>query len=248
MSYTDDVDRSIRRPPRDEQFVERCRRWADRDSVRWGVVVCVAAAIGLGMWWHSPPVVPEEALPRTSTAVPPPGETAGGAPVGGVEGDTGLEGAAGPTASAAGATVHVVGQVRTPGLVELDDGARIADAIELAGGPTDTADLHRLNLATEVADGMRIEVPAIGDPPVAAPLVTPSVGGAGDAGDGPVDVNSATAEQLEELRGIGPALATAIVEHRDEHGPFASLDELTEVPGIGPAKLDAVRGDAVAGR
>lgn len=247
MSYIDDADRSIRRPPRDERFVERCRRWTDRDAVRWGVVVCVAAAIGLGMWWHSPPVVPEDVLPRTSTTEVR-GETAGGVSVGGVEDATAPEGAAGPTAIAAGATVHVVGQVRTPGLVELDHGARIADAIERAGGPTDTADLHRLNLATVVADGMRIEVPAVGDPVGAAPLVIPPVGGDGGTGGGPVDVNSATAEQLEELRGIGPALAAAIVEYRDEHGPFASLEQLTEVPGIGPAKLDALRDDAVAGR
>ena len=65
--------------------------------------------------------------------------------------------------------------------------------------------------------------------------------GGGDAASGPIDLNAATPAELEELPGIGPATATAIVEHRDEHGPFASVDDLTDVRGIGPAKLDAIR-------
>lgn len=129
--------------------------------------------------------------------------------------------------------VHVAGAVVDPGIVVLEPGARIVDAIDKAGGPTGEADLHRLNLAAPVSDGMQVRVPVPGE-------VVPANGVAGsptDTGDGLIDLNQASAGGLEALPGIGPALAKAIVDWRTEHGAFASLDDLLAVPGIGPAKL-----------
>ncbi len=127
--------------------------------------------------------------------------------------------------------VHVSGAVMSPGIYMLDPGARVMDAITAAGGPTAEGLVHELNLAAPVADGVQVRVPIEGE------TVQP-VGP--DAGSviGPIDVNSATAAELESLRGIGPALAAALISYREENGPFGSVEALLEVPGIGPAKLD----------
>jgi competence protein ComEA len=150
-----------------------------------------------------------------------------------------------PTTSiAAGEVVaDVVGAVRRPGIVRMAAGARVVDAIAAAGGAAAGADLTRLNLAAPVADGSRIAVPRLGEP--ALPVDPGAVSGAGPPGtdpSGPVDLNTATADQLDALPGIGPATAAAIVRDRDAHGPFASVDDLARVRGIGPAKLDQLRG------
>jgi len=152
--------------------------------------------------------------------------------------------------------VHVSGAVVTEGLVELADGARLADAITAAGGPTATADVHRLNLATPLVDGMHIRVPEAGEEGAAAtrPLIetaeTRVVTGGNDDGrpgadDQRIDVNQADVTELQRLPGIGPAIAAAIVAWRDDNGPFDSVDDLLDVPGIGPAKLAAIE-DQVA--
>jgi len=140
--------------------------------------------------------------------------------------------------------VDVVGAVRRAGVVRVPAGARVVDVIAAAGGATADADLVRLNLAAPVADGARVAVPRVGAP---APAVDPSAVTGGPAGDGsaapdptsagPVNLNSATAAQLDALPGIGPATAAAIVHDRETHGPFTSVDDLTRVRGIGPAKL-----------
>ncbi len=141
--------------------------------------------------------------------------------------------------------VHVAGAVIAPGLVELKVGDRIDDAVAAAGGPSANADIHQLNLAAPVSDGMQIRVPEWGE--VAqhpAGLGGSSLGsganseGAG-GGEGPVtvNVNRASVSELEALPGIGPALGQAIVDWREANGPFASVDGLLSVPGIGPAKL-----------
>ena len=128
--------------------------------------------------------------------------------------------------------VHVAGAVRRPGIVELETGSRIVDAIEAAGGPTGSAELHRLNLAAPVADGMQVRVPVPGEP------VEPAGSfGSGADGGGLVNVNTASAQELQELPGIGPALAQAIVDWRQENGTFGAADDLLAVAGIGPAKL-----------
>lgn len=146
---------------------------------------------------------------------------------------------------------HVAGAVNQPGMVILEADSRISDLVEAGGGPVAEADLDRINLAAPVEDGARLYVPAVGEeePPSE---VTPSVGGgpaAGepveDAGEGAVAVNSATEAELEDLPGVGPATAEAIVAHREQNGPFASVEALESVRGIGPAKLEAMRDNVV---
>jgi competence protein ComEA len=135
--------------------------------------------------------------------------------------------------------VHVAGAVAAPGVYELPAGARVADAIGAAGGPTDGADPNALNLAAPVLDGDRVAVPRIGEP------ADHGGGGQSHAGttvaSGPLDLNRATVDELDALPGVGPATAAAIVAHREANGPFATVDELEAVRGIGPAKLESIR-------
>ncbi len=140
--------------------------------------------------------------------------------------------------------VDVVGAVVRPGLHELPATSRVADAVEAAGGLTAEADRMRLNLAEPLIDGARLWVPEVGES--AGPEVVPVTAGTGDgsragAAGARLNVNTADAAALEELPGIGPALAVAIVEHRRRSGPFATVDELVEVSGIGPVKLEQIR-------
>lgn len=114
--------------------------------------------------------------------------------------------------------VHVSGAVNEPGLVELAAGDRVADAIEVAGGTVTDADVDAVNLARQVADGEQIHVPAQGED--------------NDA-EGPVRLNRATVDELQQLPGIGPVLAERIVADRDANGPYASLADLTRVSGVG---------------
>lgn len=134
--------------------------------------------------------------------------------------------------------VHVVGAVRRPGLYRLADGARIADALRRAGGATRRADLSLVNLAAPVSDGTQVVVPR------RAPPTPASAGeGGGDLGaaTGPVHLNTATVEQLDELPGVGPVTAQKIIEYREQHGAFSSVDDLDAIPGIGPARLEQLR-------
>ena len=136
--------------------------------------------------------------------------------------------------------VHIAGAVVAPGVYELSAGARVRDAVVAAGGPTDAADWNALNLAAEVADGVKVYVPATGEE-VPPSLTVPAAAPAGQTFGGPIDVNEATADQLDALPGVGPATATAIVAERVRNGPFVDVDDLDRVPGIGPAKLEALR-------
>ena len=130
--------------------------------------------------------------------------------------------------------VHVVGAVRRPGLYRLREGDRTADAVARAGGATARADLALVNLAAPVVDGAQIVVPARVQSAAGAPT-------APAAARGPLHLNTATVEQLDELPGVGPATAQKIVDYRQEHGAFTSVDELDAVPGIGPARLAELR-------
>jgi competence protein ComEA len=156
--------------------------------------------------------------------------------------------------------VSVVGLVHKPGLVTLSSGARIADALSAAGGALDGADLLGLNMARRVTDGEQIIVgiaAAPGEPttmgssvaPEAASSAvspraadTPGASGAAAAPTGSVDLNTATAEQLDALPGVGPVTAAAIVAWRDAHGSFTDVEQLADVDGIGPARLEKLRG------
>ena len=199
-------------------------------TVVLGALGVIGAAIG-GWWALRPPSGPDpaEILPMAgSVEIPVP--------------------APAPTPDPGRIVVDVVGAVARPGLHELPVASRVADAVEAAGGLTAEADRMRLNLAEPLIDGSRLWVPAVGE--VEAPGVVAVTGGSGadegaGIGDGrpgvPLNVNTAGAAALEELPGIGPALAAAIVDHRQRHGPFAAVDELVEVSGIGPAKLEQIR-------
>ena len=134
--------------------------------------------------------------------------------------------------------VHLAGAVVRPGLYEVPAGFRVGDLVDAAGGPAPDADTAAVNLAERMRDGQQIYVPLVGELPATHGEA------AGTDGAGPIDVNTATAAELQALPGIGPSLAAAIVAHRTEHGPFGSLDELQEVPGIGPAKLSQLRSHA----
>jgi competence protein ComEA len=129
-------------------------------------------------------------------------------------------------------TIHVSGEVVAPGLVQLPDSARVADAIAAAGGSTRAADLSSVNLASVLRDGDQVVIPGVGD------AVTPS---AGSDADGQIRINRATVAELEELPGVGPVLAERIAAYRDEHGPFAAVEDLLDVPGIGEGKLATLR-------
>lgn len=134
--------------------------------------------------------------------------------------------------------VHVAGAVVRPGVHRLPAGSRVIDAVEASGGLAPDADAARVNLAAVVADAAQIYVPRLGE---AAPPAGAGAGAASGPGDGLVDLNTADLAALDALPGIGPATAAAIVAHRDEHGPFATVEDLLEVRGIGEAKLEALR-------
>ncbi|PVU84261.1 competence protein ComEA [Cellulomonas sp. WB94] len=143
--------------------------------------------------------------------------------------------------------VHVVGEVATPGVVQLAAGSRVDDAIRAAGGATERADLAALNLARVVIDGEQVVVPAPGDavaPQTGAPPgggTAPDGAGSGGSSSATVDLNGADAAALDALPGIGPVLAGRIVDWRQANGRFASVDQLGEVDGIGPTLLAKLR-------
>ncbi|MCB1018057.1 MAG: helix-hairpin-helix domain-containing protein [Acidimicrobiales bacterium] len=193
-----------------------------------GLALTAAAALALLVLWPRPAAPdPELTLPRAST-------TAGPSPVA-------------TTAPPGVLVVDVLGEVRRPGVQEVPTGARIADVVAAAGGLTERADRARINFAAPVVDGERVFVPAVGQtvPPVAVGAT--GAGGGGPSGDPagtagqPVNLNTATLEQLDTLPGVGPATAQAILDHRAEHGPFTSVDQLLDVRGIGDAKLAELR-------
>ncbi|HEY6634838.1 MAG TPA: ComEA family DNA-binding protein [Acidimicrobiia bacterium] len=141
----------------------------------------------------------------------------------------------GPTPTAADVDVHVAGWVVSPGVVSVPEGSIVADAVAAAGGMRIGAAAETLNLAAPVSDGDQIVVPG--------PGVEGEVGAAGSpgAGGGLLSLNTATAEELQELPGVGPVLAERIVSHRDAVGRFEAVEDLLEVSGIGESKLAALR-------
>ena len=168
------------------------------------------------------------------------------APAGAADEATGADPPTSGVAPADGAgdeqvVVHVAGAVATPGVQRLDAGSRVIDAVGAAGGLAPDADASRLNLAAELVDGQQVYVVRVGE---AAPAVAAAGGPGPSPGGGPeppIDLNTASAADLEELPGIGPATAEAIIDHREQHGPFPSVESLLDVRGIGDAKLAELR-------
>ena len=152
-------------------------------------------------------------------------------------------------ASGGGIYVHVAGAVRQPGLLRLDDGARVAEALERAGGPGPRADLAGVNLAARLEDGQQVIVPVRGAGGAAgaatgAPASPGPGGGAappGTAGVPKLSLGAATVEQLDQIDGIGPTLAERITQYRTQHGGFRTLAELREVEGIGEKRFEGLR-------
>jgi competence protein ComEA len=143
-------------------------------------------------------------------------------------------------------TVHVAGAVRRPGLYRLPAGSRVNDALRRAGGAGRTADLTAVNLAAKLEDGRQILVPR--RPPAAARGAPVAAAGGSAAGGGstvaapgapaaPINLNTATLEQLDTLDGVGPGIAQRILNYREQHGGFRRVEELGEVPGIGDKRL-----------
>ncbi|QXC61543.1 ComEA family DNA-binding protein [Aquihabitans sp. G128] len=257
------------RPLAPESPRERWERWwarARRSPLRLvGAALGVLVVAAVAWWLLRPPAPPiESALPLASSSGSSgsSGDGSGGgsgASTGagaGTAGDVGV-GSASSTTAAPDLVVQASGAVAHPGVYRLAAGARVDDVVRAAGGLGPQADADRVNLAAPVADGERVWIPRTGEdapPDVVAGggggTSTGSGAGTGGAGSGgagstapagPVDLNQATAEQLDTLPGVGPATATAILAYRDEHGPFTSVDDLLEVRGIGDAKLEQLR-------
>ena len=140
--------------------------------------------------------------------------------------------------------VHVVGAVKSPGVYRLASGVRVQDAIERAGGSTDEADIHRLNLALPIRDGQQIYVPKLSETevPSVVDAQRPASGVAGPSLDAShINLNTATSEELQRLPRIGPVMAGRIIAYRQTHGRFSSVDELADVSGIGGKTLEQIR-------
>lgn len=198
--------------------------------LRVGVACAVALVLALAVWrfWPSAPA-PEIAFDEVAEAA----------------GSAGEEEAAGASETTPAVVVHVAGAVLRPGVYSQPAGARVSDAVAAAGGALGSAAPDAVNLARIVADGERIYIPTqeevAGDPAAAG------AGWVGQASDGPgggtqrIDINRATAAELEELPGVGPATAEKIVDDREANGPFTKPEDLMRVPGIGAKKFDAMR-------
>lgn len=154
-----------------------------------------------------------------------------------------VEGAAGKTGERnRELTVHVAGAVSKPGLYRLPEGSRVADALEKAGGASTDAVLDNVNLAARLTDGQKVMV-ARAQPP----QQQPSAGAAPAAGKTPaqggtlININSASAVELETLPGIGPSMSKRIIDYREKNGSFNSVEDLDDVEGIGPRKLESLK-------
>jgi competence protein ComEA len=219
------------------EFADRLR--ALRSDARVGAALLACVAIAAGIAWFRAGIAPSE--------------PASGADASGV-----VDSPAASTTTAAVTTttvaveivVDVVGAVRAPGVVMLPADGRVIDAIRAAGGAAPGADLVRLNLAAKLADGARVAVPLVGEPPPAvdpgavtgsAAPAAAATGTDGSTDGGPINVNTASTEELEALPGIGPTLAAAIVDDRERNGPFTTVDDLNRVPGIGEGRLEPIR-------
>ena len=224
------------------------------------VLLVLGSVVATVAWWGQSVTAPAgtEQVSGAGVAVPSDDAPAATVPSAGHGGDPPAaapddareagagDGPAGVGSAAGAVTVHVSGAVTRPGLVTLPAGGRVGDAVVVAGGLTAEADTTRVNLARGLADGEHVHLPRIGEevPEPVAPVGTGAADPAGPAAgvteDGPLDLNRASAAELEQLPGIGPTRAAAIVEYRERHGPFAVPGDLRGVSGIGEATFQTL--------
>ncbi|MEV0438565.1 ComEA family DNA-binding protein [Streptomyces spectabilis] len=224
-----------------------------RSVLALGVVLVVAAGFAAQHFWsgraqpvRAPDVVGEAAAPgRDAGPSPSPGALPdAGLPPGAEAAEGSGAGATGEAgATGGGLVVDVSGKVRSPGVLRLPAGSRVADALRAAGGVRPGTKTDGLNRARLLVDGEQL---LVGGAPPAAPGVPAGGAAAGPSGapgatTGPVALNSATPEQLDTLPGVGPVLAQHIIDYRTEHGGFRSVDELREVNGIGDRRFADLR-------
>ena len=211
-----------------------------------GLVVVILAGGGYWMLKHFHPALflGEPDLVVETEAAPPPSSTPPS------------------TTPQPGIVVHVMGAVKSPGIYHLSTDARVHEAIEKAGGKTDQADLHSLNLAAKIRDGEQIHVPqirqipdvrqnapvpsaateqAIPTSPSSAASPQASVRRSAPSDGSRININTATFQELQTVRGIGPTMAQRIIEYRQTSGRFATVDDLTNVKGIGAKTLEKIR-------
>jgi competence protein ComEA len=211
-------DAEIPREKPDDAPVVATRR-IDAAHLRVLVTIAVAAGVLLTWWLLSE-------RPRTSVPDPISLSAEANSPPGG---------AASPSVPAAGElVVDVAGKVKHPGIVTLPAGSRVHEAIAEAGGVRGKVDTSTLNMARVLTDGEQI---LVGVEPVPGDTASGGASGSGAR----ISLGAATLEQLDTLPGIGPVTAQAILDHRSEHGPFASVDDLLDVKGIGEATLEDIR-------
>lgn len=226
--------------------LDRLRHGLPRSPARSVAVALALLVVAGAAWWllRPPPAPIESTLPMASAGSGDAGRPAGPDGAGG-EGSTTVP-------AAEELVVQAAGAVARPGVYRLPSDARVDDVVRQAGGLTGEADADRVNLAAPLADGERVWVPRKGEtepPEVVAGTGSGAGGGTETSGTGSggtaepsvVDLNSADAEELDTLPGVGPATSSAILAYRDEHGSFSSVDELLEVRGIGDAKLEQLR-------
>ncbi len=211
----------------------------------------LAALIAAVVTWHAKPtqrplggpISASGAISAVSAVPTTSGGSAGGGPPGAAPpAGSAASPATMSTAGAAPLVVSVAGEVRRPGLVRLPAGARVADAVRAAGGPTTGAAIGLLNLAAPLTDGSQVVVAgassAVLQPDPGAGSAAAGVAGTSAGGlSGPVDLNTATLADLDTLPGVGPVTAQKILDWRQQHGRFGTVDELREIPGIGEARF-----------
>jgi competence protein ComEA len=201
-----------------DELVERARGLGR--AARLSVAVIVAsAAVAVAVITLRPVGAdsrPEDTLPRASAA--PPAVTASASP-----------------SSPAVLVVQAAGAIARPGVYRLPTGTRVDDLVRAAGGFAPDADPDRVNLAAVLTDGERVYIPRAGE------AVSDVTGGGPTSASQPVDLNTATIDQLDTLPGVGPATAQAIIDYRSQHGRFRSVEDLLNVRGIGRTKLDEIR-------
>lgn len=222
--------------------VKRMDRWAGKllghKAVVVAILVVIAAASGLAMasFGGSPSGVSFERSDEKSASDVR------------EAGDASPDDADEPSvksSSAAEVYVDVDGAVARPGVYRLKDGARVSQAIDAAGGLTAEADVTGLNRASKITDGQKIYVPTVGEQQAAAASSGADSGAVAASGAGSssglVNINTASAAELQTLSGIGPSMAQSIIDERSKNGPFASVDDLMRVPGIGEKKLAKIK-------